>query len=179
MIKEINQKEVSVIKACILRSKDIAVCQAAKIKVKHAIYFLLRTKRRTADEDAMYSILFSLDQYIEDHKLTIARMLKPFFTKEKIPFEINNGREHYWFSTHDLRNGYVFLYQNPDIMWASHVLFLSDHIDDTIINYGKIEAGTIHPFDKVKHVLTSVKSVGGLDKILLKKTSKILENESK
>lgn len=143
------------------------------------MYALLRVISPVSEEDSIKDLIRSLDNRIEDHKITIARMLKPFFAEKNIPFEINNGREHFWFSGHDLRKGYVLLWQNPNTLLATHVLLLTDHVDDTIMNKGEFKAGTIHKFETVKHFLNDMKGVDGIDKSFFKIAIKTVQKHEK
>ena len=151
-----NRKEESVINSCILRSRDITLLHAAKVSNRHTQFFLLRSLRSLQSDGYVKHIEEELNQLIEDHKISIARLLKPLFMANKIPFRIQkNGRELFWFSSADLTNGYVILLQLVHKDTATHVLFLSDHENNPFFD-GNIKAGEIHPYDKVAHLLDEV-----------------------
>jgi len=175
MIKETNRREESVINSCIIRSKDIALLQAAKISNRHTKFFTLRTLRSLRSQGSITDIEEDLNQLIDDHKLSIARLLKPQFLANNIPFRVQrNGMNLFWFSSYDLANGYVILNKLVLKDTATHVLFLSD-LESNPFFEGSIKAGEIHPYDKVAHLLEDIQPAWN-DKRVIGKLHKQIES---
>ena len=78
-------------------------------------YSLLISQYSVTEKAAQFwnhikSIEEELNQMIDDHKLSIARLLHPLFAEHKIPFRQKiNDSNIFWFSTYDLQNGYILL----------------------------------------------------------------------
>ena len=168
-----NRKEETVINSCILRSRDIALLLAAKISNRNTQFFTLRTLRSLQSDGYIKEIEKELNQLIDDHKLSIARLLNTLFMQHKIPFKVQkNGKALYWFSSHDLSNGYVILYHIVRKDTATHVLFLTD-LENNPFFSGQIKAGEIYPYPDVAHLLDEVKPAWNNQTVIQKVNKKL------
>lgn len=156
-----------IIRRCIARSKHILTGKAAKVSIREAEFFISRLPKHLPDEGCLKSLTNSIDLNIDEAKMDIARWLKPLFE------ELNLIVPHkFWFAAEDLMKGYVLLYKNTNTFIAENVLFLTEA---ELPLYNKIKPGDILPFNKVDHILTSVKGLIEGKSILVKYAIKKLK----
>ena len=148
-----NRKEETLIRACILRSENIAILHGARISNRNLKFFTGRTLEKLSCTDHIQDTEEEIDNKIDDHKMSIARSLRPLFALHGINLREGKRKseENFWFSNFDLDNGYVTLCNDPREDSATHILFLK--------SFKEHEAGSIKPFNQVAHLLRDIGSV--------------------
>lgn len=173
MINQKNKEDRSMlIQTCINRSKYIIESQAAKLVARELKFFLNRLP-------ISFSTYFNQEglendinlRLIDEYKHSIAKLLKPLLSA--IGIEADN-LDSFWFSSKDLQNGYVFLY-NEVSKEPSHVLFLNSVEDAFYIN---ILAGEIRNYNEVSMLLNKVKGVIDGSDIIYRYSMKKLKNRN-
>jgi len=149
---EKKKVQVGIINHCILKSKEIITLTATKQSLRNASFFIARLRHLLPSEKYIKELNQEIDNYIFELKRSISIYLQHIVGKQQIMIE-----DLFWFSPADLKSGYVLLYPNVYIKFASHVLFLVE-AKDTFD--GKIYfPGDIKPFRQVNHVLASMKGL--------------------
>lgn len=127
----------SIIKRCILRSKYILYARSALQSKKEMDFVLNRmpTSALTA-KSSVDELASQIDIQIDGWKRDMANALRPLFHKSNIEMG-----DKYWFSSNQLREGYVVLSTKPMEAYNvdDRVLLLSDVTD----NKQTIAAGSI------------------------------------
>ena len=143
----------SIIDNCILRSKFILYAQSALHSKKELQFFLNRLPTASfCSLDSVKELGVELDVLIDGLKRDIAHYLRPIFHEQ----DINIG-DKFWFSSHDLKDGYILLstkaFEEYDIY--DRTLLLSD----VLYNDVTYSTGTIVPWILFTKLLPSVKGV--------------------
>jgi len=146
--------ESSLVENCVKRSREIIYLKAAKLSLREAQLLLNGVNKVFPDSDSLKDLLQSIDVLIEDHKLSIARSLKPILQHHGINIKEEEG---FWFTNDEMQKGYLLL--------GDKILFLGTGYDGPF----KIEMGEIHTIDNnISIALSSIKPISGYDSDKLK-----------
>jgi hypothetical protein len=147
-----KQIQIEIINSCIAKSKNIAIANAAKWYLRNAYFFIARFRYVVPNTGKIKETCDQLDNAIYDLKRSISIMLYNLIGNRPIFIE-----DLFWFSTADLKSGYVLLYPNSHTTYADNVLFLTEAVDpfDNTIYF----PGDIKSFRQVNHVLSTMKGL--------------------
>jgi hypothetical protein len=144
--------QIDIIRNCISKSKVIITGNAFKISLRNAAFFAARFPFVLPSSKYMRELNQETDVRLHELKRYIAISLKNLTAGKNVYIE-----DLFWFSTHDLRTGYILLYPHNNTRFADYVLFLVE-TKDSFCNT-KYFPGDIKPFREVNHILTSIKGL--------------------
>lgn len=140
-----ESKEKSVIEVCIIRSKHILQMRKVAVVAQHLKAEALNCPIRFPSEDKLKDYRDEIKNRIAEFEMSISQMLKPVLAPHGITLD-----NKYWFSSDDIRSGYVLL-RKPNSLGATHVLFLRNHEDS--FDGTKIMEGEVKLYKQVNHFL--------------------------
>jgi len=146
---KINER--SVIERCIQRSKYILTAQSVQHTRKDDDFFLKRMPTSTL---VSMKHLPELDKellvLIDGWKRDVANFLRPLFHASNIEID-----DKFWFSTHELKDGYVLLSSKSMVQYGIHdfVLLLSN------VDSNKLLAGQIITWIQFREVMDLIEGV--------------------
>jgi len=143
--------QIEIIRNCITKSKSIIVGNAFKNSLRNSSFFLARFPFILPSAGYLKELNQEIDIRIYDLKRIISISIKNLIADRNI--YINDL---FWFSTHDLKLGYILLYPNEYTERADWVLFLVDVKDADGTLY---LPGDIKPFKHVNHLLSEMKGL--------------------
>lgn len=138
-------KEKSVVEICTIRSKHILQMRKVAVVAQHLKAEALNCPIRFPSEDKLKDYRDEIKNRIIEFEMSISQMLKPVLAPHGIILD-----NKYWFSSDDMRSGYVLL-RKPNSLGATHVLFLKnleDPFDGT-----KVTEGEVRLYKHVNHFL--------------------------
>jgi hypothetical protein len=146
--------QIDIIRSCIKKSKQVIIGNAILHSLRNSEFFIARFSSVLPSSKYVKELCQETEVRIYDLKRTISILIgRLAFTKEQY-FYLGSS---FWFSTHDLKAGYVLLYPNINSEHPSYVLFLVKAIDsfDGHIYW----PGDIKLYRHVNHVLEDVKGL--------------------
>lgn len=152
-----DQKEKSVIEICIIKSKHIIQLRKALVTLNAAKTEVSKCSKRFPTEDKLKELITEVKDSIIELQMNISLLLKPILEIHGINLELK-----YWFSTQEMRAGYVLL-RKPNSLGATHVLFLRDHIDS--FDSTVIKEGEVKQYKHVNHFLERLDATTALKKV--------------
>lgn len=144
--------QIDIIRSCIQMSKQIIIGNALKHSLRNATFFVARFPFVLPSSDKIRELNQEIDVRMYDLKRSISISLRNLIRDNNIFIE-----DLFWFSTHDLKSGYVLLYPHNHTKFADHVLFLVEVKDPMDGSF--YLPGTIRKFKHVNHVLSSIKGL--------------------
>jgi hypothetical protein len=175
MEKNNKNLEQSLTGACVLRSKNIILLKAAKFENRHTKFFLDRTPPLLPSHKYIMELEKEITNRIDEYQRDIVKYLRQILVLNKA-YKIELG-EKFYFSSRELKDGYVFFYNHPFSNYITGVLILGKFNakpEDKI----KIEPGMIFEFNEIKKYLNQINSVIDNTVALHYATKKIKHNEN-
>lgn len=158
-------KEKSVVEVCIIRSKHILQMRRVAVVAQQLKAEALSCPVRFPSEDKLKDYRDEIKNRITEFEMSISQMLKPVLAPHGIILD-----NKYWFSSDDIRSGYVLL-RKPNSLGATHVLFLRNHEDS--FDGTKVTEGDVKLYKHVNHFLERL----DIDLALKKAQKKSKSNE--
>jgi hypothetical protein len=135
-------------------SEEIIIAKATNQLNRELKFFLSRLHRPLEHKKSVDLLMTEInDVIIEELQLRIATLLKPLL----LPYGIDIGFR-FWFSSEDLKKGYVPLYKDKNAFMPTHILFLVEASGDFITM--DIYPGKIAKIMEVNHYLHGLPSAG-------------------
>jgi hypothetical protein len=144
--------QIDIIRSCVRMSKQIVVGTALKNSLRNAVFFAARFPFVLPSLDHIRELNQETDIRMYDLKRSISISLKNLIRNDSIFIE-----DLFWFSTDDLRSGYVLLYPHYKTEIPNYVLFLVEAKDPLDGQY--YLPGEVRKFQHVNHVLSTMKGI--------------------
>jgi len=144
--------QIDIIRNCIQMSKDIMISNAFKLALRNAEFFLARLPYVVPYSDKIKEYHRTINIKSYDLKRFISISLKNLAYGKNIHIQ-----DLFWFSPHDLKNGYILLYPDDNTKYANYVLFLKQTVDtfDATVYW----PGDILPYKHINHLLPTMKGL--------------------
>lgn len=141
----------TIIETCITLSAEIITALATKHQLRESKWFISRL-HKSFKENNIDNLSIEIDTHIDECKMRIATLLRPIL--EPLDFYVSNK---FWFSSKDLKQGYVWLYKGKNAFISNYVMFLTP-VEDKI-GIKNIYTGEIRHLSECAHLLDNVPSV--------------------
>lgn len=148
--------QIDIIRSCVRMSKQIIVGSAFKNSIRNAAFFAARFPFVLPSLDSLRELNQEIEVRMYDLKRSISISLRNLIHDDNIYIE-----DLFWFSTDDLKAGYVLLFPHYRTEIPTHVLFLVEAKDPIDGSY--YLPGEVRKYKHVNHVLSTMKGVSDKD----------------